>query len=59
MAKCPKCGKTYAQGRGALSRRDNKTEICPDCGYKEAAEDAEMTVEEFKKVMENTPLQAV
>ena len=25
----------------------------------EAAEDAEMTVEEFKKVMENTPLQAV
>ena len=25
----------------------------------EAAEDAEMTVEEFKKAMENTPLQAV
>ena len=25
----------------------------------EAAEDAEMTIEEFKKVMENTPLQAV
>ena len=25
----------------------------------EAAEDAGMTVEEFKKVMENTPLQAV
>jgi len=24
----------------------------------EAAEDAEMTVEEFKKAMENTPLQA-
>lgn len=43
MVKCPKCGKTYAQGRGALSRRDNKTEICPDCGYKEAAEDAEKT----------------
>ena len=38
MAKCPKCGKTYAQGRGALTRRDNKTEICRDCGYKEAAE---------------------
>ena len=34
MAKCPKCGKTYAKGRGALSRRDNKTEICPDCGLK-------------------------
>ena len=25
----------------------------------EAAEDAEMTVEEFKKLMENTPLKAV
>lgn len=26
------------EGRGALSRRDN-TEICPECGYKEAIED--------------------
>ena len=43
MAKCPKCGKTYAKGRGALSRRDNKTEICPDCGFKDAIEDAEKT----------------
>ena len=51
MAKCPKCGKTYAQGRGALSRRDNKTEICPDCGYKEAAEDAEKTFSIKRKII--------
>lgn len=32
---CPKCGKIY-HGHPALSRMDNKTEICPDCGTKEA-----------------------
>ena len=32
---CPKCGKQY-DGRAALSRNDNKTIICPMCGYKEA-----------------------
>lgn len=38
MKKCPKCGNTYNE-RPALSRRDNKTEICPDCGMQEAIED--------------------
>ena len=33
--KCPKCGKYYA-GNPALSREDNKTEICPECGMREA-----------------------
>jgi len=33
--KCPKCGKYYV-GYPALSREDNKTEICPECGIKEA-----------------------
>ena len=33
--KCPKCGKYYV-GYPALSREDNKTEICPECGTKEA-----------------------
>ena len=40
MQECPKCNKKYANGRGALSRRDNKTEICSDCGCQEAIEDA-------------------
>ena len=32
---CPKCGKEYTE-RPALSRKDNKTEICPTCGTLEA-----------------------
>lgn len=32
---CPKCGYTYTE-HPALSREDNKTEICPDCGVQEA-----------------------
>lgn len=35
---CPKCKQEY-QGYPAISRRDNKTEICPDCGVREALED--------------------
>lgn len=41
MAKCPRCGKRYPKGKGALSRRDNKTEICSQCGFNEAMEDVE------------------
>lgn len=33
--KCPKCGKYYT-GYPALSREDNKTKVCPECGLKEA-----------------------
>lgn len=40
MRKCPKCGGPLGK-RPALSRRDNKTDICATCGYKEAIEDAE------------------
>lgn len=40
MKKCPKCGGPLGE-RPALSRRDNKTDICSDCGAKEAIEDAE------------------
>ena len=35
---CPRCGKAY-DGYPALSRKDNVTEICPDCGREEALED--------------------
>lgn len=35
---CPICGRTY-EGAPAMSRRDNKTEICPACGLREALED--------------------
>ena len=33
--KCPKCGQIYTN-YSAISREDNKTEICPDCGLREA-----------------------
>ena len=36
--KCPKCGMCY-EGYPAISRRDNKTEICSTCGVVEALED--------------------
>ena len=36
--KCPKCGNWFLN-YPALSRRDNSTYICPDCGVKEAMED--------------------
>lgn len=44
MKKCPKCGGSLGK-RPALSRRDNKTDICADCGYLEAIEDAKKIIE--------------
>lgn len=34
---CPQCGRPIA-GYPAISRKDNKTEICSHCGYREALE---------------------
>jgi len=46
LKKCPRCKVSYipnneyaGQYPGALSRVDNKTEICSDCGLMEALED--------------------
>lgn len=36
---CPKCKQEYF-GCPAVSRVDNKTEICPECGVREALEAA-------------------
>lgn len=35
IQKCPKCGKEFTD-YPALSRIDNETEICPECGVREA-----------------------
>lgn len=32
---CPSCNQPYT-GYPAISRKDNKTEICSDCGLREA-----------------------
>lgn len=34
---CPSCNQEYSESP-ALSRLDNKTKICPECGMKEAIE---------------------
>ena len=34
---CPRCGRSYHEAP-ALSRADNETLICPDCGTREALE---------------------
>ena len=49
MKTCPKCGKKYS-GYHALSREDNKTEICSDCGVAEALK---RYVEEVRSQREN------
>lgn len=38
MNTCPRCGESY-DGYPALSRTDNTTSICSDCGTAEAMED--------------------
>lgn len=40
---CPRCRAALPKFP-ALSRRDNKTRICSDCGLIEALEDAGMTI---------------
>ena len=43
---CPICGKEYTE-HPAISRKDNVTETCPECGIKEAL-DAFLTSETDK-----------
>lgn len=47
---CPKCGKEY-KGRGAVSRVDNLTVICPDCGTREALESIGVDKVEQDKIL--------
>ena len=52
MRVCPICKREYAE-YPALSRRDNRTEICPDCGIAEALEAFGLTKPEaMEKVIE-------
>lgn len=47
---CPLCGKTY-HGPGALSREDNETMICPDCGSRQALESLGVGEEERERII--------
>jgi len=48
---CPKCGGNYT-ARPALSREDNKTYICPQCGTREALEVVGASEEEIQRILE-------
>ena len=47
---CPLCGQTYGEAP-ALSRTDNETLICPDCGTREALETMGISIEEQDKIL--------
>ena len=47
---CPKCGCVYTEVP-ALSRTDNETLICPDCGIHEALKALGISPEEQEKII--------
>lgn len=50
IKKCPKCGCTY-HGVPALSRYDNQSYICPDCGTREALESMGVDLTEQEEIL--------
>lgn len=51
MKKCPVCGREYSEP-SALSRTDNKTEICPECGIREALQAAGIDQEKQNEIIQ-------
>lgn len=51
MRSCPRCGMRYT-GRPAISRVDNLTSICPDCGTREALESIGVDTKEQEMMLE-------
>ena len=47
---CPRCGHSYCEPP-ALSREDNKTLICPDCGTREALDTLGIEFEEQEQIL--------
>ena len=50
-AVCPLCGGLYHE-HPALSRTDNETLICPDCGTRQALQSIGVGVEEQERIIE-------
>ena len=48
---CPRCGRLY-HGAHALSRVDNQTFVCPDCGTREALESIGVEKDEQEKILD-------
>lgn len=51
LAVCPRCSKPYHE-HPALSRLDNETLICPDCGTREALESIGVSTEEQNAIID-------
>ena len=47
---CPLCGASFTEPP-ALSRTDNMTQICPDCGTREALESIGVDTAEQDKIL--------
>ncbi len=47
---CPRCGQAYHEPP-ALSRINNQTLICPDCGTREALESMDVGQEEQEEIL--------
>ena len=47
---CPRCGKPYS-APPALSRTDNETLFCPDCGTREALESIGVKADEQEQII--------
>ena len=47
---CPICGRDYLEAP-ALSRIDNLTRICPECGTRQALQDAGITLAEQEQII--------
>ena len=50
---CPRCGKAYSEP-AALSRADNQTLICPDCGTREALDSIGVKPDEQERIISTT-----
>lgn len=48
---CPLCGRVYS-GAPAVSRSDNLTLICPDCGTRQALADMGVNPDEQERILD-------
>lgn len=54
IKRCPLCHKEY-KGHPAISRKDNVTPICPECGTREALEGLGISKDEIDKIIMTIP----
>lgn len=50
LSVCPRCGRSFCEPP-ALSRLDNETFICPDCGTREALDSIGVKPDEQEQIL--------